>query len=335
MVTMKEIAEKCNVSIATVSKALNHASDIGEETATKVKETAQSMGYFPNSAARSLKTNRSYNIGVLFVDKTRSGLTHEYFSQVLNSLKEVAEDKGYDITFISSHMGESGMSYLEHCKYRRCDGVVIASVDFTNPMVTELANSNVPVVTIDHVFDNTTAIISDNIQSIRDLVTYIYNRGHRKIAYIHGEDTSVTRNRLASFYRTCENLGVDVPDEYVCKALYHEPHESSIATKKLLSLNNRPTCIIYPDDFSYIGGMNELEHWGLKVPEDISVAGYDGIYLSSVMKPHLTTLKQDTEMLGKKAAEKLIEAIESPKTYIPKQIVIKGKVIEGETIKEI
>ena len=97
MVSMKEIAKKCNVSVASVSKALNGYSDISEETRKLILRTASEMGYLPNSSARTLKTKRSYNIGVMFVDEAASGLTHDYFNHVLESFKRTAEEKGYDI----------------------------------------------------------------------------------------------------------------------------------------------------------------------------------------------------------------------------------------------
>ena len=149
MITIKDISKKCGVSPATVSKALNGYDDISPETAALVRRTAKELNYMPNAAARLLKTNRSHNIGVLFIDDSMSGLTHEYFSHILNSVKEESEENGYDITFISKNIGKQKMSFLQHCRYRNCDGVVIANVDFQNPEVLELVNSEYPVVTID------------------------------------------------------------------------------------------------------------------------------------------------------------------------------------------
>ena len=133
MVSMKDIAKACNVSVATVSKALNGQQDIGEETRERIRRTADEMGYMANAAARALKTSRSYNIGVLFVDPMRSGLAHEYFSAVLDSIRVESERCGYDITFINRNVGRRQTSYLQHCLYRGVDGVVIASVDLTIP----------------------------------------------------------------------------------------------------------------------------------------------------------------------------------------------------------
>ena len=138
MATIKDIAKRCGVSTATVSKALNGYEDISEATIAKVLKAAEELHYMPNSAARQLKTNSSHNIGVLFVDDSHSGLSHEYFASILNGAKDEAERLGYDITFISQNIGGRPMSFLEHAVYRKCDGVLIACVDFKSPAVIQL-----------------------------------------------------------------------------------------------------------------------------------------------------------------------------------------------------
>lgn len=333
MVSMKDIAAACGVSVATVSKALNNHSDIGEETKQHVKEVARNMGYSPNALARALKTNRTYNIGVLFVDDDQSGLTHDYFSFVLDSFKREVEKKGYDITFINN--GRDNMSYLEHCKYRGFDGVMIACVDFYDPQVVELVQSNIPLVTIDHMFNNRISVMSDNVGGMKQLVEYAYEKGHRKIAYIHGLDSTVTRERLMSFYRTAEKLGLEIPDEYIKEAPYRGTKGTGECTKELLKLDNPPTCILYPDDFASLGGLNAISEMGLRVPEDISVIGYDGIRISRHLSPKLTTLKQDTESIGRTAGEKLISLIEQPASVRMEQVIIKGEVYEGGSVRQL
>lgn len=333
MVSMKDIAQACGVSVASVSKALRDQRDISEETKRLIRDKAREMGYFPNSVARTLKTNRSYNLGVLFSDESRSGLTHDYFASVLESFKEAAEEKDYDITFVNRNRQRSSrMSYLEHVRYRNFDGVVIACVDFTDPEVEELVESDVPVVTIDHVFHNRIAILSDNVKGMRDLLTYAWRMGHRRIAYVHGTDSSVTRSRLSSFYKTAEELGLELPEEYVRRAAYRDTAGASEQTRFLLDLPVPPTCILYPDDFACFGGINVIRERGLRVPEDVSVAGYDGIRLGRHVSPRLTTLRQDTERMGRCAAEELIGLIESPRTSIPQIIQISGSVYEGRSV---
>lgn len=333
MVSMKDIAQRCGVSVATVSKALNGQPDIGEETRERIAAAAREMGYMTNSAARALKTNRTYNLGVLFVDERRSGLAHEYFSAMLESFKVEAENHGYDITFINRNLGGKRATYLQHCLYRGVDGVVIACVDFQDPQVQELVDSAIPLVTIDRVFDNRLAVLSDNVGGVSALVRYVHSLGHRKIAFLHGEGTSVTKNRLIGFYRTCEELGLGIPDEYIIECVYHDPDRCAEATRKLLELPDRPTCILFPDDFSYIGGMNVLLESGLRIPEDISVVGYDGIHLAQVMR--LTTYSQNATALGKTAAERLISLIERPKTTVLDRILVEGKLLPGSSVRDI
>lgn len=335
MITLKDIARECSVSLATVSKALNGHTDIGANTALTIKKKARELGYLPNTAARALKTKRSYNIGVLFVDQTASGLKHEYFSEILNSVRVTSERKGYDITFITKDLGTAEMNYYEHARYRSCDGVIIATVDYKDPDVKELIESSIPTVTLDYVFDGNTAVMSDNVGGMEALVQYVYDQGHRRIAMIHGEDTAVTQKRLASFYKMCKNLNILVNEDYIKEAIYHDTKGTASATKELIKLNPKPTCIFFPDDFSFVGGMNEIEKSGLSIPEDISVVGYDGILLSQVLRPKLTTYKQNAEKLGRLAAEKLVEEIENKKSFIPQQYVVNGEMLIGGTVKKI
>lgn len=335
MVSMKDIAQHCGVSVATVSKALNGHQDISPETRDRVRAIADEMGYLANSAARALKTNRTYNIGVLFVDEKNSGLAHEYFSSVLDSVRVEAEACGYDITFINKNVGMKPTSYLQHCLYRGVDGVIIACVDFTDPMVLELVASGLPVVTIDHVFNDCAAVISDNVSGVEALVEHACGLGHRSFAFIHGEMTSVTRNRLTGFYRACERLGIDVPPAYIRESAYHDAALCAQATRELLALPERPGCILFPDDFSAIGGLAALSEAGLRVPEDISVMGYDGIRLADVIAPRLTTYRQNTAALGKTAAGKLVELIEHPKTALLDRIVVPGELMPGASVKRL
>ncbi len=336
MASMKDISRACGVSIATVSKALNNHKDIGEETKEHIRRVAKEMGYFPNSSARALKTNRTYSIGVLFADESMSGLTHDYFANVLDSFKRTVENRGYDITFLNASKNRKNkMTYLEHCRYRGYDGVVIACTDFTDAKVIELVRSDIPVVTIDYVYYNNSAIVSDNAGGMRDLVKYIYEQGHRKIAYIYGNGSAVTRSRLSSFYKTTEELGLHIPDEYVREAAYRDTQGAGERTKELLGLENPPTCILYPDDFSSLGGINVIREMGLRIPEDISIAGYDGIGMSRHIEPQLTTLVQDTEKIGAEAGNKLLSQIENPKTTVAEQVMVGGKVCSGKTVGRI
>lgn len=334
MVSMKDIAAACGVSVATVSKALGDHSDISRATKDLVIGKAREMGYMANSAARALKTNRTGCIGVVFSDEGKRGLTHEFFAAVLDNFKVEIESRGFDMMFINRNViGETG--YLQHCLYRGVDGVAVICVDYYDPEVQELVSSGLPLVTLDHEFSGRNAVISDNVNGTENLVNFAHSKGHTRIAYIHGERTAVTEQRLIGYYRAMENAGLKVPEGYVVGGKYYDAVGSYEAAKNMLNLPEPPTCILFPDDFSLIGGTRAIRERGLRIPEDISVMGYDGIVVSQVMSPRITTFRQDTVLLGKTAARMLLENIDHPKTALPSHVVIPGVLIEGESVAEL
>ena len=321
MVSLKDIAQRCGVSTATVSKALHDQKDIGAETKNRIKKIAKEMGYLPNAAARVLKTKESNNIGVLYFDEAAMGLTHEYFAGVLNGIKAQAEMLGYDITFINTSPVGKKLSYLEHCKYRNFDGVVIVCARFQDNEVQELMSSDIPVVTIDYVHYSCSAVCYNNVKCMGELL---------------GQDfSSVTRDRLAAYYRALEKHGIDIPEEYVREARYLEAEDVAKQTEYLLDLPDKPTCIIYPDDTAAIGGINVIRSRGLRIPEDISIAGYDGTRVSQMLSPKLTTIRQDTDKIGREAADRLISIIKKPKTALVERAVVEGILLEGESVGRI
>ena len=333
MKTIKDIARAAGVSTSTVSKALNGYGDVGAQTAEKIRKIAQEMNYLPDAAARVLKTNRSYNIGIVFEDGTESGLTHEYFSHILNSAKNELENHGYDITFIGGKVG--GNSFLSHCRYRKVDGVLIASVDFHNPQVVELVNSEIPTITIDYQFDSHSCVMSDNVQGAYDLVKYLVSMGHSRIAFIHGERTSVTIKRLSGFNKAAREFGLNIPAEYIRESRYHNIERTMKEAEEILALPNRPSVLMFPDDYTAIGCRPLFEKLGVRIPEDLSITGYDGIPLSQETRPCLTTEKQDAQAIGAKAAAKLVDLIENKDSQIVEQIVVEGTLLKGETVKRI
>ena len=319
-----------------IATRMKRASEFLIRTDDSIRSVADELGYLTNSAARALKTNRTSNLGVLFLDEAGLGLTHEFFAALLDSFRREAENEGYDITFINNrNIGGKSATYLQHCQYRGVDGVLLACVDFYNSQVVEVVNSSLPVVTIDHVFNNRASVLSDNIGGVEELVAYACAKGHRKIAFIYGEATTVTENRKIGFYRGCEKNGITVPEKYLVEARYYEPESCHAAMEKLLSLPDRPTCVLFPDDFALLGGVRAIQEAGLTIPDDISVIGYDGIITSQIISPRVTTLRQDTGRLGKEAAKKLIELIEHPKTALLDRLIIPGELLPGESVSQI
>lgn len=333
-VTIKELSAACGLSVSTISKALNNYPDVSAETREQVRATAAKMGYRPSAIARGLKLGRTFNLGVLYTTETGSGFTHSYFSPVLEAFKAEAERRGYDITFITHHAGRNNMTYLEHCLYRNVDGVCIVCSHFDDPEVLALVGGPLPLVTIDHVFHSRSCVESENRQGMSLLTEHIIARGHTRVAYICGEESSVTTVRLTSFLRAMREAGVEVPESHIIHGKYHNPAAAREATRALLELDPRPTCIIMPDDYAALGGMGAIREAGLRIPEDISIAGFDGVRLLQLCKPRLTTISQDTARIGATAARKLVHLIEQPRTTFQETISIPCRLLEGETVAQ-
>jgi LacI family transcriptional regulator len=214
--------------------------------------------------------------------------------------------------------------------------VVVVCATYTDPEVTELLNSDIPIVTIDFVHHNCTAVNSNNVQGMCDLLDYVIEMGHRKIAYIHGQMSSpVSKERVAAFYQQMEAHDIPVREEYVIEGHYLEPEETETFTRDLLKLPEPPTCILYPDDMALIGGLNVIRGMGLWIPEDISIAGYDGIKYCQLMYPRITTIRQDTDRIGKEAASRLIGIIEKPKTSLMERVVVEGILLKGDSVGRV
>lgn len=260
---------------------------------------------------------------------------HDYFASVAAGIQSVTERAGYDITPVTSTSQAIGGRYVDYCRHRGYDGVIVMSGSFDESGLLELVNSDIPLVTIDYSFHHRGSVLSDNARGMHDLVQFAFSRGHRRIAYIYGENSSVSQTRLAAFYDACEKLKLQVPDEYVKPSLYRDYDGSAKATRELLELREPPTCILYPDDIASIGGIREIHSAGLRIPQDISVVGYDDIPLAGMVRPRLTTLHQDAEGVGQNAGRLILKAIESPRCFVPQHIMLPGYVVEGETVRDL
>lgn len=335
MISIKELAAYCNVSVATVSKAMHDKSDIGDKTKQKVREAARTLGYIPDEAARTLRTGQSRTIGLLFADEGGIALTDEFFSHIINAIKVAAEKRGYEILFIHKATENYGTSYLKQCRNRKVAGLVMGYLHFETAEVRELLASDLPIITVDYISDGKTSVCFDYVQGMRDLVSYICEMGHKRIAYITGQDSRITRDRVGGFYQEMIAHGFSIPKEYVKQGDCLSPPMIAKITEEQLDLPNRPTCILYPNDFSALCGLGAIVARGISVPGDISIAGYDGIPIADAIQPKLTTLAQNTKRMGEMVVQKLIALIEKKDEQFVERIQITGKVSIGETVKKL
>jgi len=278
----------------------------------------------------------SCNLGIIYRDEKSLGITHPFFSVVLNAFKNEAELHGYDVTFINHAVGDGKMSFLDHCRFRKLDGVCLVCIDFTSDEIQELIESEIPCVTVDHRFKKAAAVLSDNENGVNLLVDHAVSLGHRRIAYIHGHNNStVTTTRISQYQSAMAYHGLPIPEEYLQNGLYNDIELTRKIVIRLLRLPEPPTCILLPDDYCYFGAQGAVRKLGLRIPEDLSVAGFDGIPLTQALMPALTTIHQDCVALGTEGARKLIRLIEHPDEKFNRVSVFPVKLIAGGTMAPV
>ncbi|MCG8500008.1 MAG: LacI family transcriptional regulator [Firmicutes bacterium] len=335
MVTIYDIAKKVGCSSATVSKALNNYPDVNHKTRNRILSFAKEMGYSPNAQAQALTKKKTWNIGVLFeVEATnKTGLTHYFFAQILESFKAYTEEKGYDLTFLSKKAGNDNVSFLQHVRRRHFDGVIIANFDYENEEILELIHSNVPIVVIDYNYDTVSSILSDNYEGLKLLTQYLIDLNHRDIVYIHGQHSYVTDIRINAFVDTLTENGIAATKEQLLEGLYYDKDVTYQKTLEVLQRANRPTAIIFSDDYVAAWGVRAIGKMGLRIPEDVSVAGFDGLEIAEMITPRITTVRQNTELIGIQAAKRLIDIIET-KNHSKIDVHVGVELVKGKSCKK-
>lgn len=272
-------------------------------------------------------------IGILYAEESGRGLMHPFFAPILNAIKEEAEANGFCILFINYKLITTGTDCAELCRGAGLEGVCLVCFDFSSPEIRELAASGIPCVTIDHMMKGVPTVISDNENGVQRLIEYAISKGHRRIAFVHGHNNSVvTRTRIQLFRNTMDYYKLPVPADYLREGEYDNIELTRSIVGELLRLPERPTCILLPDDIAYIGARDAAWELGLRIPQDISFAGYDGLSIGQTLEPKLTTIRQDCERIGVTAIQTLIRQIDHPKAGRQVPQVLPVEFLAGGTI---
>ncbi len=335
MVTIKDVSKRSGYSITTVSKALNNYSDISDSTKKKILELCDEMGYVPNLSARSLITQKSYTIGIVFEETTGVGLEHPLFSKILESFKSTVEADGYDVLFLSKSMGSKHGSYLEHSKRKNVEGVLCLCGDFTSNEMKSLYTSNIPTVLIDFSGEGLNSVTSNNKQGLEHAIKYFKDLGHTKIANIYGgEYLQVGSARKQYFEEAMRKYDLELNDNLQVSGEFFTKENGYSAMKTLLKQEVQPTAIFCASDMLAIGAMQAIKEAGKLVPEDYSLIGFDGVDHGQLISPRLTTIKQDTSKIGKIAGNQILQMItDKSKRRALEPKVVDTYLITGETTK--
>lgn len=311
MVTIYDIAAKTGMSPATVSKVLNNYSGVSQKTRTAVLTAAKEMGYTPNTNARALVTKKSWLIGLLFSEDLGSGIAHPHFSMILQSFITRAQGYGYDVVFVNTMLRQKEASYLEHCRYRGVDGVLLAAGWHFTSHIQSLLESKIPCVSVEDIYPNTHTVITDNYTGTMQALEYLYFLGHRKIAHLCGPSKSLAgKERLGAYRAFLAQKGLQYNPRYVVEAQYYNRESGVAAAEALLQQcwDDMPTAIFASYDEIACAAQTVLQQHGFRLPMDMSIVGFDNLSIAETTG--LTTIHQDRTAIGEHAADLLVKLIE-------------------------
>ncbi len=316
MANIKDIAEATGYSRTTVSKAFNDYTDISAKAKKLILEAAKELDYYPNAQARGLKMRRSFTIGVILDELLGYGLSHPFFSTVIQSFRTSVEAYGYSMIMISSNMGNSNMeSYISHCNQLNVDGVFILCTDSSDEGIQQLIHSVIPTVLFDMPHEDTSCVMSNHYQGAKDAVECFVNLGHTKIAHIYGNQiTYAGRERQRGYLDAMVGHGLEVRDDFIRSGGFFDRKYAKIAMEEFLALEEPPTAVFASGDMMALGAAQVCDEQGVRIPEDMSIIGFDNLQMLDWIKPSLTSVAQDSQRIGQVCCRMLTDIIDKKVT---------------------
>jgi LacI family transcriptional regulator len=334
-VTIRELARRSGVSVGTVSRALNGYADVRPETRERIMRLASELDYTPAAAARSLVTQRSHVIGVFMeTGEGHPDLQHPFFHEVLGGLKQRVGGAGFDLLLFASERPGGGYGphdYLKRARHHNVDGCALIGLDPDDDEVRRLVRGEIPCVAIDMQLEGprTEVVMSDNEAGAMMAVQHLYDLGHRRIATVTGMiDSRPGVDRLRGYRTAIQKVGLAYRDEYVRYGDFYA-ESAREQTTQLLALDEPPTAIFAAADMMAIGAIRAAAEVGVRVPEELSIVGFDDIQLAPHVNPPLTTLRQDKLGLGAAAGDALVARIAGDSDRpslrtLPVELVVRG-----------
>ncbi|MGZ0049411.1 LacI family DNA-binding transcriptional regulator [Brevibacillus gelatini] len=323
------MAQLANVSIATVSRVLNNSKPVRPELRERVLRIVEETGFQPNAIARSLVSKETRIIGVMIPD-----INNNFYSNLTYGIDSVLSNDDYSMFLaISDEVVDKELKYLRLFKEKQLDGVIIASIHFLESNFQTLHEMQVPMVVTGHDLPGyqIPTVNVNNVQASYDATAYLISQGHRKIACVSGPlwDPPCGLDRMGGYRKAMRAHDLPIHDGFVVEGDF-TAKSGYEAMRRIWEEDVRPTAVFVATDLMAVGVLNYLHDHGIRVPEDISVMGFDNLELASLTRPMLTTVHNDPFMYGKAAAEQLLKQIRNEPvermSIVPHHLVIRQSV---------
>lgn len=334
MPTIKDIAALTGFSITTVSRALNGYDDVSQGTREKIEATAKQIGYVPNILAQSLVKKNSKTIGILVNELKRESSKDNLMFEMLCGVSDALKETDYEFVLLSTSTANQKNKTLQQlCQERQLAGLMIQGLKNDDPYLDEIISSTVPSVLIDIMISNETTryITSNQIGSIKDAIKYLHRLGHKNIAYMTGsEGAHVSNLRKQGYLEALKDIGVEANNGYIINGQFEESIAKRVATPFLI---NHPevTAIFCASDIMALGVLSAAKDLKIRVPEQLSIVGFDNIILTQYTTPPLTTISQSPYNMAIEGTKMLRDLIEGDKMVEPYKVLESELLIRGST----
>ena len=327
-IRLKDIARDLGISVVTVSKVLRNHEDIGAETRDRVLRRIKELNYQPNLAARALVTGRTHLIGLIVPD-----LVHPFFAEVAKGVSSVLRARGYGLVIASSEEDpELEKQEIGQMLARRLDALLIASAQWTVESFRKIEEQERPYVLVDRRFSGLAAnfVGTDDVAVGRMATEHLLQNGCKRVAYVGGEHVSTARDRVEGYRSALTARGLPILSEYtVCWSRYDDAADVTgyRAAKELMALPSKPDGIFCSNDPIAMGAMAAILEAGLRIPEDVCIIGAGNVRYASALRVPLSSIDQDSGLLGSRAAELALSLLGKDTVPRPKEIVLGPKLI--------
>ena len=306
---MRAVAERARVSIATVSRTINRVPTVNPKMAKRVWDAIQELNYLPNTQARALVSGRSGVLGLIV-----SEITNPFFSELIQGFEDVAVESGFEILVTSTNYDPKRWELcIRRMLERKADGVAIMTFGIEEPLLEELARRDIPQVFIDAGPERSAISLLkvDYRHGIRQGVQHLATLGHRKIAFVSGPmRLHSAHSRRDAFCASMKECGIRTYSEWLLEG-DHTLEGGVLAMQKLLARGNLPTAVMCSNDMTAIGVLHAAYRADLRVPDDLSIIGFDDIHIAEVMFPPLTSIRMSRMDLARAAVTALRSHIEN------------------------
>ncbi|GGG68981.1 LacI family DNA-binding transcriptional regulator [Paenibacillus radicis (ex Gao et al. 2016)] len=333
-VNIKDVAEKAGVSISTVSRVLNNGKYVKQEVRLAVQQAIKDLNFVPNSIARSLVRKKTNLIGVIASDISTS-----FFSSTLSYIEEAASQNRYNILVgnIKDNLDKE-LKYLHVFKEMQVDGIIVMHEKMNKHIERFLQTLTTPTVFCSAKPRTTVdcpSVNIDDMQASYDTVKHLIALGHRRIAFIGGDtkEISTGRNRYDGYLKALVESGISVNPEWVRFGNFKMKDGYEIM-QSFLQGEYLPTVVFAVSDDMAVGALNCIVDHGLKVPDDISVVGFDDSSITETVRPKLTSLHQPIQQIGQMSVDILIKMIEGNSPGV-KEVVLSHKLVERDSLRSL